>query len=218
MSRLKRNRGQRSEDRGRKGSEQEAKDGVQISDGVTQADEWMGGRLDGGGAEVGGQELDVNDSEMYQNIQKLIDEGRQDEALEALEDMLVSHPDHAEAHNDLGVLYANEGNNDEAIFHYRKAMALQPENLIFQKNLAGFFCNQQGGIEEAMQIYLKILETNPADVEVLLILGHICLSVEKPDDAKIFLEKALNLEPWNVDARDGLEQIDKGRKNGQTSP
>ena len=195
----------RSEDR-----EQKADDGGQISDGVTQADEWMGGRLDGGGAEVGGQELDVNDSEMYQNIQKLIDEGRQDEALEALEDMLVSHPDHAEAHNDLGVLYANEGNNDEAIFHYRKAMALQPENLIFQKNLAGFFCNQQGGIEEAMQIYLKILETNPADVEVLVILGHICLSVEKPDDAKIFFEKALDLEPWNVDARDGLERAEKG--------
>jgi len=150
--------------------------------------------------------------ELYENVQKLINSDSQKEAIEALERLLESFPDYAAAHNDLGVLHANDGNKDKALFHYKKAAELQPENLIFQRNLAGFYCAQPGGMEEAMQIYLKVLEANPTDVETLVILGHICLSMEKQDDAKVFFDKVLEVEPWNADAREGLEQIVVGRE------
>jgi len=54
----------------------------------------------------------------------------------------------------------------------------------------------------------------------LVILGHFCLSLEKQDDAKVFFDKVLEVEPWNADAREGLEQIGKEERaedGGQTS-
>ena len=82
------------------------------------------------------------------------------------------------------------------------------ETGIFRKNLADFYCVEQGRVEEAMQIYIDLLALEPDDIEVLMTLGQICEKLEKFEDARHFYERALDVEPWNADARqliDGLE-------------
>ena len=147
----------------------------------------------------------------YGDAQVLIQEGRQNEAIETLEHLLALEPDHAAAHNDLGVLFAMEDRAETARFHYGKAVYLEPENSIFQKNLAGFLTRQSNGLEEAMGLYVKLLEKDPKDVEVLLIMGKICLMLDRRGDAKVFFEKVLEIEPWNAGAWEGLEEAGKGR-------
>ena len=132
------------------------------------------------------------------------------ERTKALERLLESYPNCARAHNDLGVLCYNEGNKDEALQHYEKAAQLQPFNDIFQKNLADFYYVELGRVEEAMELYGKVLGIDPADIEVLFTLGSICVSLEKFKDAKFFYERILELEPWNVDARERLDELGKG--------
>ena len=61
-----------------------------------------------------------------------------------------------------------------------------------------------------MELYVKVLEANPTDIEVLLILGTIRVSLEKPDDAKFFYERVLEIEPWIVDARERLDVLSRG--------
>ena len=58
-----------------------------------------------------------------------------DEAIQNLEALLQSSPDHAMAHNDLGVLYFKAGDKVRAREHYEKAAQLEPGDIIFQKNL-----------------------------------------------------------------------------------
>ena len=179
----------------------------------------VGGQM----SEVGGQEsgiwkeesqgadfMDTPDK-MYQDAQELIKSGREKEGISALETLLKTYPDYAIAHNDLGVLCYNQGDKEEALQHYEKAAQLAPYNDTFQKNLADFYYVEAGRMEEALQIYVKLLETNPTDIEVLLILGHICVSLNKFDDAKVFYNKVLELEPWNMDARERLDQLGKGQ-------
>ena len=138
---------------------------------------------------------------MYQEIQPLIENGWHDVALNALEKLLDVHPQFAIAHNDLGVLYYNQGLKDKAQMHYEKAVEFQAENITFQKNLADFYYAELGRVEDALRIYVQMLETNPEDVEILLITGHICVSLQKFEDAKDFYRRVLEIEPWNADAR-----------------
>ena len=176
-----------------------------------------GQRSEVGGQESGGREekavrgadfVDTPDK-MYQDAQRLINDNRKRDAVDALEKLVASYPDYALAHNDLGVLYFSEGDKEKSLQYYQKAAVLEPQNSVFQKNLADFYYAILGRTEAALEIYLKILEANPTDTETLVIMGHICVSMRKFDDAKVFYNRALEIEPWNVDAREKLDQLGK---------
>lgn len=147
--------------------------------------------------------------EQYADIQTMISDGRENEAVSALETLLESHPDFALAHNDLGVLYYQKGDKDKAFNSYEEAARLEPDNTTFQKNLADFYYVEQGRVEDALQMYVKVLENNPEDAETLLILGHICVALHKFEDAEHFYNRLLEGEPWNVEARENLEKLAK---------
>lgn len=147
---------------------------------------------------------------LYQTIQEFIENGKEKEAIGALKVFLGLYPDYALAHNDLGVLYYNKGNKEKALNHYEQASRLEPYNDVFQKNLADFYYVEAGRVEEALQIYVKLLDTNPTDIEILLILGQICMSLKKIDNARVFYNKVLELVPWNVDARERLDELEEG--------
>ena len=146
----------------------------------------------------------------YGEVLKMMTGGSQKEAIGALEMFLAIWPDVALAHNDLGVLYSKEGEKEKALEHYKQAAQLEPENATFQKNLADFYYIELGRVEEAMELYIKVLGADPTDTEVLFILGTICVSLEKSDDAKFFYKRVLELEPWNVDARERLDVMGRG--------
>jgi tetratricopeptide (TPR) repeat protein len=142
------------------------------------------------------------------------------ETIGALGMFLAVYPNYALAHKDLGVLYYGEGEKEKALGHYEEAARLEPQNHVFQKNLADFYYVEQRRVEEAMKLYVKVLGLNPTDIETLLILGHICVSLEKFDDAEVFYNRVLELEPWNIDARERLDELGKGQMSevgGQVS-
>ncbi|OPX39955.1 MAG: hypothetical protein B1H11_01570 [Desulfobacteraceae bacterium 4484_190.1] len=152
--------------------------------------------------------------EMYKEIEPLLNGNNHKDAINALERLLEADSDYALAHNDLGVLYYKEGNKNKALTHYKKAAGLMPENITFQKNLADFYYVESGLVKEALEIYVRILEGNPGDIETLLITGHICVSLKKFDDAKVFYNRVLEIEPWNSDAFQSLEKLKDYEKAG----
>ena len=165
----------------------------------------VGGRKSAleGESEIGSPET------LYQTVQGFIEDGKEKEAFGALRVFLGLYPDYALAHNDLGVLYFEEGEKEKALDHYEQASRLEPYNDVFQKNLADFYYVEAGRVEEALQIYVKLLDTNPTDIEILLILGQICMALKKIDDARVFYNKVLEIVPWNVDARERLDELEE---------
>lgn len=151
---------------------------------------------------------DLAGEEMYAKAKALTENGKVKEAIAQLQKAIAGYPDLAVAHNDLGVLQYQAGDMQAAANHYEKAVEIEPGNTVFRKNLADFYCVEQGRVEEAMQIYVDLLALEPDDIEVLMTLGQICEKLEKFEDARHFYERALDVEPWNADARqliDGLE-------------
>ncbi len=165
---------------------------------------------------VGNDFVNITPEKTLEDIQSMLSAGDNENAIQALEDLVGKKPDHAIAHNDLGVLFYNRGDKEKALNHYEKAAHLQPENKTFQKNLADFYYVEQGRVEDAMAIYVKVLENDPEDIEVLLITGHICISLRQFEDAGIFYKRVLELEPWNMDAGENLDKIE-GKKNESIS-
>jgi GT2 family glycosyltransferase/Flp pilus assembly protein TadD len=149
----------------------------------------------------------ISAERQYVDIQKEVDSSNSEETIDKLERLLVSYPDFAPAYNDLGVLFYNCRNKEDAVNYYQKATVLEPGNITFQKNLADFLYVELGMVEEALQIYVKILTICPADIETLLITGHICVAIKKLDDAEEFYNRVLEIDPQNEGARQNLEAL-----------
>ncbi len=143
----------------------------------------------------------------YQKSQELIQSGEIEEAIKELETLLAVEPGSALAHNDLGVLYFQYDSKDKSLVHYEEAVRLEPDNPVYQKNLADFYFVVLGRIEDALEIYLKVLTEDPTDIETLMAAGHICNVLGSPDKAQIFFSRILEIEPWNLEANENLNQI-----------
>ncbi len=148
----------------------------------------------------------------------LANSGKASEAVRALEELIMSHPAYAVAHNDLGVLYQQAGDLSRARHHHEEAARLQPANQVFKKNLADLLYIACGETEEAMKIYVNILGSAPRDIETLKAVSRICLEIGQPENARSFLETILKIEPWNSEARESLATLAKPERAIYSSP
>jgi GT2 family glycosyltransferase/Flp pilus assembly protein TadD/glycosyltransferase involved in cell wall biosynthesis len=146
---------------------------------------------------------------MYHELLSKFGNCSSEEALKDLQNFAFSYPEFGPAHNDLGVLFYDHGHKEKAFYHYEKAVQLEPENTVFQKNLADFYYVEMGRVEEALEIYVRILKTDPQDVEALMATGQICKAFEKPDDASYFFNRILEIDPQNADACKQLEELSR---------
>lgn len=152
----------------------------------------------------------TSDQEKYSAVQMMIKEARHEDAIAALEQLLTENPDFTLAYNDLGVLHYQRGDKASCIKNYEKAIEMDPRNSIFRKNLADFYLIEEGAVEKAMEIYVSVLKDEPEDIDSLMAVGHICTSLKENDSARIFFERILDIEPWNFDAIERLEQLNNG--------
>lgn len=143
----------------------------------------------------------------YQRCQDLVNRGHMDQAIAGLESLASTYPDFALAHNDLGVLYYQQGDKARCLQGFEKAASLDPSNANYQKNLADFYLAEQGEVEKALEIYLAVLNDNPEDIDTLMVAGHVCAALGKTDSAKAFYDRVLDVEPWNLEASERLEQL-----------
>jgi len=145
--------------------------------------------------------------DLYASIQTQLKTMSTNEAIAEIEKLLANLPEFAIGYNDLGVLHYQAGNKEDSLKNYEMAVRLDPENMVFQKNLADYYYVEMGRVEDALQIYVKILEANPEDVETLLITGHICVALEKFQDAEVFYSRVLEIDPGHQDARQFLDKL-----------
>lgn len=146
--------------------------------------------------------------DLYAAAESKMNDGDRDTAISYLEQLLARDDRHALAHNDLGVLQYENGNMQAALAHYEKAVGLQPENDTFQKNLADFYLAVMGDHANALKAYIQVLKLHPQDVQASLSCGQICMSLGKHNDARDFINIALEIEPWNENAQAMLRHLD----------
>lgn len=145
--------------------------------------------------------------ERYRDALRLAEEGKTSEAITALEEIVRSLPAYALAWNDLGVLAFQSGDLNRSLVAHEQAVRLDPVNPVFGRNLANLYYSALGRTDDAIQIFTGILREQPNDVETLLALGQISAANGCPEQARTFITKVLQIEPWNMAAREFLSSI-----------
>jgi tetratricopeptide (TPR) repeat protein len=156
-------------------------------------------------------------AELLSSAQEKCGNGDHQGAISSLEEVVVREPQNALAHNDLGVLYYDQGQKDKALYHYQKAAMFMPENQVFQKNLADLYWVEYSDAQKAMERYVAALKIDPQDVESMMGCSRICMQMGKNEDADVFLKCILELEPWNEDALQLIGRLEQKSQRDQAA-
>jgi cytochrome c-type biogenesis protein CcmH/NrfG len=108
--------------------------------------------------------------------------------------------------NNLGILYLEKGQLDDAISRLQAAIDLRPENGPAHNNLAKALL-QKGDITKAMVHYRKFLEIEPENVEARNILGTALIQQGRVAEAIDQWQNALAIQPDNGNAASNLAWV-----------
>ena len=98
------------------------------------------------------------------------DEQKWTDAEQACHQSLQQHPNHPDALHLLGLLACQQGNLEQGIPYYQKALALKPTDVKIFTNL-GMALKNQGNFEEAVAIYQQGLALDPNYAKIHINLG-----------------------------------------------
>ncbi|MHC4103379.1 MAG: tetratricopeptide repeat protein [Planctomycetota bacterium] len=96
----------------------------------------------------------------------------------------------------VGQMYRNKGNLQRAQELLIKSTTLDPENIIYLKNLASLY-QTNNRVSDALKLYKKIIETEPQNLLCYLNIGILSTNLKKVDDAETAFLKAIEVSPKN---------------------
>lgn len=152
-------------------------------------------RGDAAAAEPFWRQLTASDSANKEALEQLVmiclQQGRPDEAVELLQQLVAHYPDETLYCDRLATLFEARGRRADAIECYRRHLDAHPERNNTRYNLAKLL-KRHGDMLEALQQYRYCLERNIQQPEEVLSNISIILSgLQRHDEAKQALEEAL---------------------------
>jgi len=118
------------------------------------------------------------------------------------------------AHNNLGRELGQNGHADEAMTHFKMALAIKPNYADAWYNLAVAF-QRAGKLTEAITNYERLAAIRPGYPTVQWNLGNCCLQLGRTNEAIAHYQTALKINPADVMAHEGLGEVllNEGRVN-----
>ena len=108
--------------------------------------------------------------------------------------------------NNLGIIFLDKGQLDDAISKLQAAIDLRPENAPAHDNLAKALL-KKGQVTEAMVHYRKFLELEPASVEARNTLGTALIQQGHVREAMDLWQESLAIQPENGNAASNLAWV-----------
>jgi tetratricopeptide (TPR) repeat protein len=110
------------------------------------------------------------------------------------------------AHYNLGIVLSEQREADQAIEHYRQAVALRPDYAEAHYNL-GRLLVERGQLNDAIAHYERAAAINPADAAAQNNLGVTLFGIGRADDAIAHYQKALEIRPDYAEASCNLGNV-----------
>lgn len=119
------------------------------------------------------------------------------EAEKLYAEILAQYPNDANVLNLLGLLKLQNEQFEEALFHIKKAMELNPCAYLYDNLGRAYYGN--GNYDEAIKCYKKVLEFNPNDFNAFFNLGLAYKNNKQIDESIEAYQKALSIKSDNSD-------------------
>ena len=121
-------------------------------------------------------------------------------------DTLSKNPDCWTAYNNLGKVFEDKGQLDEALDQYQKSLKINPNFADSYYNLGNVFL-QKGRRDEAIEQYRKALAINPAHAPAHNNLGAVLFQEGQVNEAIAQIQEAVRLRPDYRDAQNNLTKV-----------
>lgn len=139
----------------------------------------------------------------FQGAQDMIRGGRYDEAIAALQSLLIEDPDNTTAMGSLALALAREHRTDEAIVVYAQMMSRDPAR--DTPYLASIrMLREAGRLDEAESLAKELVAAQPANADAAAAMGDVYTDRTAFPAAETWFRKALELEPTSSAASAGL--------------
>ena len=122
-----------------------------------------------------------------------MEQGRLDEALDALRAATRLRTDYPEAHHNQGIVRMRQGEPDGAAF-FRRVLALKPDDPVAYCHLGDALAGL-GQPDQAVDCYRRAVQLRPDLGQAWLNMGHALLGLGQPDEAVSCYERASQLLP-----------------------
>jgi len=127
--------------------------------------------------------------------------GDRQDANAAFQRVLAVSPNHAAAHDKLGVLAAIAGEFDLALQHYRAAVKSAPDNANYQFNLGtGLAGAGKNFLNDAIQAYRTAIALDARHLDARLCLAKALIRQGQAESAQGTLEDLLAIAPGHAEA------------------
>jgi Flp pilus assembly protein TadD len=120
--------------------------------------------------------------------------------------VLACHAQSTVAHNNLGVALRKGGRIDEAMWHYRRVLEIDPDDPDAHDSLGNALASR-GQMAEAIRHYQAALDAKPNDARVHYNLGTVLADCGRLDEALGHLQKAVALRPDYSEAHNNLGTV-----------
>src|SRR5437660_1146538 len=110
------------------------------------------------------------------------------------------------AENNLGIIFLQKGQLDEAVSLLQSAVDLRPDNSPAQENLAKALL-QKGQVTDALIHYRKLMELQPDNIEIHNIVGTVLVQQGRITEGVEEWEKVLLIRPDNGNALNNLAWV-----------
>lgn len=135
-------------------------------------------------------------SALYNYGNTLQEMGRYDEAVKAYEKAERYMPGDGDVLTNMGVALVKADRFDEAITAFKRALELNPADMLAYKNWAGALIDQ-GDFVGAEKLLLRTLVEKPDQVELCISMADLYESMNRVDDAGLYVDRALAQDPGN---------------------
>jgi len=137
----------------------------------------------------------VSEERDFERAMKLCQERRFTEAKKLLIELISKNPTNSEYHRNLGQVYSEEGNQEEAINELIDALKWNPKNAYAAIMMGNIFAKFKDDVETAKKYYNAAIDSNPKDFIAINNLGTTLIQAGKWDEGKQYLEKAHEINP-----------------------
>ena len=142
--------------------------------------------------------LDPFNPEVYVELgNSFRDQGAAEIAEKFYRKAIELNPGSSRSHLEWGHLYRRRGNVNKAVPLYLKAIELEPDNLSISAQLVQLarYCHSLGDFDEAEQLFLQALSSEPAYADGYAEMGRFLIWRDRHQEAEQMCRKAIEIDP-----------------------
>jgi len=142
----------------------------------------------------------------YEQAKQLYIAASLEEARKSLSEAIGIDGTQASYYKLLATIYTEEGNYEQAVIAYKKAIELDPQATTY-KELAALYRFKIVSLPEAESTYRLARELDANNKYILIALAETLEAQNKKEEATAMYEQVLQLDPRNVPAQNALTRL-----------